>query len=562
MPTKVRFAGVNHTQLPQVVSDGIALKGLPQTTGYPAGYGDLAGAIGKSISRPLNIAFIGDSLTSSGTNWALPFGVSSFFSNGNLTNINSGASAGWVADWQLDGRSTLAASSGVLEADASGKLRYNHASEGFGAWVDVSGGGFFQIPSASQTNSLYVKIVKSKQRSTPATDSTTFLSSLSTMTTAGANIFAEAIKDELGFVARVTTWGIVGDDVSGVSSRYMQMISGVGTPIDAICLLIGTNDQPSSTAAAQELYSRCSTLIDDLKKHCKVVFVGGLFPRGDVAQNIDDAMVVYSQMLKSKCQNSNGGLIYWDAYSTLLDPASLTGALKSTAFTTDNLHLMPFGANLVKRSFLDVFGLSFNSNLNRVPARSNQFYNELDGSGFINPNPCYLGSAGTSSGAGASGRIPTNCTVTRSGGTQTITFSDVASDNQNALRLVVAGSTTANDTHDITQTATLPVVAEGWAGRYVQMVVDIEIEEATNINKLEVACISNPTRTGIYWNNSSRVFTGFNAQNTHRVTFKSEPMLIGSASTTSYTVRFRVGAASGGSGTFVIRSIGLQEYRP
>jgi hypothetical protein len=45
MPTKVRFAGVNHTQLPQIVSDGIALKGLPQTPGYPAGYGSLVGAI-------------------------------------------------------------------------------------------------------------------------------------------------------------------------------------------------------------------------------------------------------------------------------------------------------------------------------------------------------------------------------------------------------------------------------------------------------------------------------------------------------------------------------------
>lgn len=49
MPTKVRFAGVNHTQLPQIVSDGIALKGLPQTPSYPAGYGDLAGAVNGSI---------------------------------------------------------------------------------------------------------------------------------------------------------------------------------------------------------------------------------------------------------------------------------------------------------------------------------------------------------------------------------------------------------------------------------------------------------------------------------------------------------------------------------
>ena len=51
MPTKVRFAGVNHTQIPQVVSDGIALKGLPQTSGYPVGYGDLAASVNKTAMR-------------------------------------------------------------------------------------------------------------------------------------------------------------------------------------------------------------------------------------------------------------------------------------------------------------------------------------------------------------------------------------------------------------------------------------------------------------------------------------------------------------------------------
>lgn len=62
MPTKVRFAGVNHTQLPQVVSDGIALKGLPQTAGYPTGYGDLASALGQiSSGSGILCAAIGDS---------------------------------------------------------------------------------------------------------------------------------------------------------------------------------------------------------------------------------------------------------------------------------------------------------------------------------------------------------------------------------------------------------------------------------------------------------------------------------------------------------------------
>lgn len=42
MPTKTRINGENYTQIPRLVSDDIILKGLPNTSGAPAGYGDLA----------------------------------------------------------------------------------------------------------------------------------------------------------------------------------------------------------------------------------------------------------------------------------------------------------------------------------------------------------------------------------------------------------------------------------------------------------------------------------------------------------------------------------------
>lgn len=45
MPTKTRINGENYTQLPRLVSDDIILKGLPNTPGAPAGYGDLASAV-------------------------------------------------------------------------------------------------------------------------------------------------------------------------------------------------------------------------------------------------------------------------------------------------------------------------------------------------------------------------------------------------------------------------------------------------------------------------------------------------------------------------------------
>jgi hypothetical protein len=66
MPTKVRFAGVNHTQLPQIVSDGIALKDLPQTADYPSGYGDLASAINQVQNRTNLAPYANQLLTGNG----------------------------------------------------------------------------------------------------------------------------------------------------------------------------------------------------------------------------------------------------------------------------------------------------------------------------------------------------------------------------------------------------------------------------------------------------------------------------------------------------------------
>lgn len=66
MPTKTRINGKNYTQLPQMVSDDIILKGLPQTPGAPAGYGDLASAVNLgSAKQTQSVILFGDSYAES-----------------------------------------------------------------------------------------------------------------------------------------------------------------------------------------------------------------------------------------------------------------------------------------------------------------------------------------------------------------------------------------------------------------------------------------------------------------------------------------------------------------
>lgn len=59
MPTKTRINGENYTQLTRMVSDDIILKGLPQTAGAPAGYGDLAVVINASSGRSFSPEMFG-----------------------------------------------------------------------------------------------------------------------------------------------------------------------------------------------------------------------------------------------------------------------------------------------------------------------------------------------------------------------------------------------------------------------------------------------------------------------------------------------------------------------
>ena len=71
MPTKTRINGKNYTQLPRLVSDEIILAGLPQTAGYPTGYGDLAAAITSGLNivsgvvSVLDYGAVADGLTDS-----------------------------------------------------------------------------------------------------------------------------------------------------------------------------------------------------------------------------------------------------------------------------------------------------------------------------------------------------------------------------------------------------------------------------------------------------------------------------------------------------------------
>lgn len=547
MPAKTRINGQNYTQLPRLVSDDVILKGLPQTPGAPAGYGDLADAVNAVYSfsseqiksKKPRIMFIGDSLTGSGT--------SPLSETGLTYKLNAGISqlSGWVTDAELDPVAT-GTLSGQLKTDGDGTIQFLFTGDAFGEKVDVSDGGFFSVPSANGIR-CFVKIVKSNQPVISRLDSITFLSLRTNLQVGGLNTFAEYIKCNISSKAEVFNSGIISDTVAGVKSRWLQSFN-LFNP-DYIFLMVGTNDAPADNSAADNMFVDLSETLTAMLEKVGAVFVGGLFPRAGIPAGQVSAMEYYSSLIKDFCE-SNNRLVYWDSYPYLCDSNTVGGgSIKSTAYHSDNLHLVPFGAMLASKPVLELLHssslVSGSMSLSRGVV-SDQY--------SINPNPLFLGSGGTGSGSnGVTGTVPASVTVGRNGGTQALAISKELGDTQDAMLLTVSGSTTSGNYHEVFQTAT---ITPAMYGARFKIKVRAQVKAATGLQTLEFATIGAGNTFGAYVNQGGRAISNITSGNGFAIDYMSDEFTMPSG-TASAQVRLRIGTTSGGSAEVVFREFSL-----
>ena len=179
MPTKTRINGQNCTQLPRLVSDGIALKGLPQTPGYPEGYGDLAQAVKLSAilnsqqarklykatsqinqisatsSGGLKIGFIGDSWTQNSDRYPNLLA--------RLLQKNSGFSSGGYCGFSYPDSDPLkafaSARSDLYQITITGTTTSQHVGQNFPDMgrVEMSAGSNIRLtyPAGTSSAKLY-----------------------------------------------------------------------------------------------------------------------------------------------------------------------------------------------------------------------------------------------------------------------------------------------------------------------------------------------------------------------------------------------------------------------
>jgi len=530
-----------------MVSDEIILKDLPNTAGAPAGYGDLADAVNGLTyiaytslkSRKARLMLIGDSLTDSGTNPLEPTGLTYTYLSG-LSQLS-----GWVADVQLQPIAGTPAT-GVLSTTGNGFLSFNYNSEGAGAPVDVSTGGFFKIESSSGVYAL-VKILKKGQPAIARTDTISFGTLKTNLQLGGFNTFAEVLQARISINSDVFKMGISGDSVIGVSSRWRQAYD-ICLP-DFICVLIGTNDTPPDNAAADVMFAEIRSAIEDMLTKVRAVFVGGLFPRGDLTQPVYDAMNYYSSLLRDFAAG-NDRVVYWDAFPYLVSSNAVgSSAIKTTAYHSDNLHLVPYGSCLAVKPILESLVLSgaFSDKKYYSRGLSTEQYS-------INPNPLYLGSGGTGSGSGGvTGTVPQAVSISRTGGTQALALSQLTVETQSELRMLVSGSTTPSDRHEVNQNFSIPV---SYYGKKARMRIRAEVKQADLLNQFEFAAVGASNAFLVYLGQASRVISNVVAGTGFVIESDSEEFVLPTGVSTGF-LRLRIGTASGGSADIILREFSI-----
>jgi hypothetical protein len=474
-----------------------------------------------------------------------------------LTNLGNNF---WLIYCMVEG--TAGTAGGTLQTDGTGKLQWKYSTDSYGQLVDVSQGGFFYLSSGTLPNSGIFVAVRGATAapSTPGTGAVT--------TTGVPNI---GDYNLLGWVAWVAgalgetftdhqSYAIASSTSADVLKFAPQALIG---EVEAVCLLAGRNDLPTTAAQAAATIANIKAIIDLARAKARRVYVLDTFPCPLDSATIQKFHALVSNTIRAYCRTKSN-VRFCSAYDKMFAPnaSSITSYTNARAgvYHTDSLHLLPYGAWLAAQPVVAAVRQDYP--LEPIRRAVTDVWDSTLQVGSLNLNPALRGTAGTvTASSGITGTVPDSWVLSRSGTTQTCTTSfDAAADGGlDWWSMSVAGSTLSGDYHMLKQTVAIPAGVS--AGDYVRITCEFQVFSTTapGLSTLQAQINSNGNIQSDYLFQTTfgrNVNTFTTELPTLRLT--SEPMLLQSG-ITSFDCIIRVGAdPTGGTGA---GKVGFREFR-
>lgn len=558
------IAGVITTYTAAQLSALAAAGGLTAGTTYRASdTGDDYDAMSSSVLRLRSygnqtnhrrFVFVGDSITQGNTQRAVGFfdGRCWWTTAATLTNLGAGA---WVVQVMIDGRAASGAA-GTLQTDGAGRLQFKLTGDtNYGPYVDVTAGGWYLLNSGESPYQCWVSV---RGATTPPSAGT------GALTTSGIPLIQE-------HTPHAFTWwaaGAFGDTFTdyqpyGISGAKMDDIVKLlpqvtSSPMEAACVLIGTNDVPSNAAAAQAVIDKTKVIVNALLAVANRVYLGEIFPSTNYTATQQKFLQLASNALRV-WSKTVPRVRFWSATQYLMSKTAL--ATQRTGAFFDGLHLQPYGGYLAAIDLVRAVRQDY-PDLDIPRFSYQEAYDSTLGVGCWNTNPSLRGTGGSGSGSnGWTGTVPDGWSATRSGGAQTAvgSFVDDPAGGLSWYTVSVAGNT-ASEYSEINQTVSVPAGIN--VGDYFSLSVEVRIGAmgGGGLKMFVVQANGNASAQNdyVFQVTTSRPIDLFSTE-LPILRVQSEPQIL-LAGTTSFVIRVRVAATvSTGTGVVGFRKIEINK---
>lgn len=477
-----------------------------------------------------------------------------------ITTTNLGAGSWVIGTCQVGGEAG-GGLGGTLTTDGVGGLNWQASGDSSpGPTINCSAGGWFQLESGQNTvNPIFVMIRgNTTPPNTPGNTGAVSVSGISTLTDYDLRGFISQLAGKCGDTFKDYRGYGIPTCTTADCLKYLPQVLSFSA--ECAVLNIGTNDPNSgSIASASVSIANIKTIIDQLSAQIPTVIVVDIYPFPGGTTTVQQWLARVSAAIRAYSRTKLN-VFFLSPYDKLINPntwavSSITG--KTGIFNADNLHLTPYGSDIVANTIF-----SFLSGKYRMERQRKCTIDSWDSTtqvGAWNVNPTMRGTAGTVTAlVGITGTAPDSWTLNRSGSTQLCTTSFVAAADGGIdwFTMNVSGAT-AGDYHFLTINVAVPAGVN--VGDFFRLTAEMTIGgmTGTGLGILQMQANGGGTAQNAYVVNTTDNVATFTTE-APVYQFTSEPQILQSG-IASFAMAIRVGANAAATGVVGFRNFRMEK---